>query len=164
MAIIPTQTYSALPVDELPLLDLLANMSRAVSGNKALSSWCDFNFGRQVSVFSGSDPDNPPKEPDYPLVELVSMDDNHGREIDRPERLVGLVCGIHDSEVEPQHYNGLTIQRGLLRLEEFYRLVLTAVAGADLLGGYIATVEAQREDENLFPFFLLGAEISIVKP
>ena len=58
----------------------------------------------------------------------------------------------------------MSFQQGLLRLEEFYLLVIQAVATADLLDGYISMVDAQREEENLFPFFLMGVEIMIVKP
>lgn len=164
MAIIPTNKYSSLPVDELPLLDLLAAMAHAIRESDDLAAWCLAGYGQQVTVFSGSDQDNPPEQANYPLIELFPGEDNSGREIERYERTIGMVCGLYDDEKEFVVYNGLNIQRGVLRLEEMFRLALAAVAGSELSGGYIAEARATRDPDALFPYFMIGAEIRVVKP
>lgn len=164
MATIPSAKYSVLDVDSLPLLDIMSAFAYAIKESDEINSWCSYHYGTGVAVFSGSDPDNPPASDSYPLVELFPMEDNAGRDIEQIERKIGLVCGIHDDSVETVAHNGLTMQTGVLRLEEFYRLVISAAAGADLSGGYVADVVAARSEESLFPYFLVGAEIRIVKP
>lgn len=164
MSVIPTTKNSVLPVDQFPLLDLLAAMAKAIRDDAALNAWCLEYYGQAVTVSCGSDSDNPPGASSYPLVELLPLRDNIGREIDRHERGIGMVCGLHDAELDEVVYSGMTMQQGVLRLEEFYRLVLAAGAGADLSDGYVASVDAMRDQETLFPYFLLGADITVVKP
>lgn len=164
MSFIPSQTVSALPVNELPLLDLVSDMGMAVKGDSELKGWCNFHYSKDVYAFCGSDPDDPPKEDSYPMVEFFPAGPNYGREIERHERVVGMVCGIHDPEKKPVPYKGMDFQRGVIRLDEFCRMILAAISKIDLQGGYIATVDPEYDPENLFPFFLLGAKITIVKP
>ena len=164
MAVIPTTRNSAVSVDTLPLLDLLVAMAEAIRDDNTLDCWCLTNYGRNVTIFSGSDPADPPGADSYPVVEVYPIEDNYGREIKRHERIIGLTCGICDEAVESVQYYALSMQQGVLHLEEFFRLVLSAAMGADLSGGYIATVKAVRSEENLFPYFLIGAELHIIQP
>lgn len=163
MAIIPSP-YSALVVDELPILDLLANMGNALKVNPELAAWALSNYGQPVTVFSGSDPDNPPGQESCPLVEIFPGEDNHGLGVSEYRRTIGMVCELYDPALATTTHNDFNIQQGILRLEEMYRLALAAVATADLLGGYIFEVRGERADDSLFPFYLVGAEITIIKP
>lgn len=164
MSIVQTQRYSALPVDELPIMDLVYNAAMAVKGDEALKLWSKHYYGRAVSLFSGSDQDNPPGEDSYPMIEVVPMDSNVGREIERHERIIGIAFGLHDPEKKPVFYKDMSVQQGVLRLEEFLSFILQAVSGADLLGGYVSEIVTARDMKTLFPFFLGGSEITIVKP
>jgi len=165
MAIIPTQQYSRLPVAELPLLDLTRNIGMALTGSGSLSTWAETFCGQAPHVFCGSDPDNPPAQDTYPLIEVFPLSDNAGRQIDQYDAYLGLVCGIYDDSLEPVVYKDFELQRGVLRLEEFFSRIKTVIASdADLGDGYIAEIIGQRDDNVLFPFFVIGAHIKIIKP
>ena len=98
------------------------------------------------------------------MVEVVPMDSNAGREIERHERIIGIAFGLHDTAKKPIVYKDMAVQQGVLRLEEFLNLILKAVSGADLLDGYVSEIISARDTKTLFPFFLGGSEITIVKP
>lgn len=164
MAIIPS-AISPLVFDEMPLVDLLTGIGNRLAEGGDMHDWCVANYGRPATVFAGTDPDNPPAPEAYPLIELFAVESNHGREIGRHERTIGLTLGVYNESLDPvSDANGFTLQQGIVDREELFRLVMTAMATTDMLGGYIAQVQSERSDDSFWPFYLLGAEILIVKP
>lgn len=157
-------TYQPLPVSDYQALNLLANIAVAINENLDLIEWAQTNYGRALKVFSGIDAKNPPHDDEYPMVELVPLDDQDSMNAKHHVRRIGLTLGIHDSEETLVGYNGLAIQRGIVRLEELCRWVFAAVSGADLEGGYIDSVVLHRDPEPDFPYFMAGMEIQINKP
>ncbi len=164
MASIPTQSYSPLQVTPLNLLDIISQMGMALKSNQTLNDWCRIFYSQGLHVFSGSDPENPPGRDKYPMVEIFPLADNGGLTIDHWETTIGLVCGIYDSELKLQPYQDFELQRGIVKLEELYGQILAVAGAVDLNGGYVAEISAHRDPDILFPFFIIGASIKIIKP
>jgi len=165
MSSIPTSRYSPLPIDEMPIMDLIKDGARAIKGDEAINNWSTAYYQQAVNITIGLDPEDIPKKEIYPLVDLYPIDGgNQGREAEDISRIMVMTCGLYDPETENMVYQDIQMQRGLARLDEFFRLAITALAGADLQGGYISELRPQFMEEILFPFFLHRCEIEIVKP
>ncbi len=163
MAIDPN-AIAPLLFDELPILDLVKAMGKAVAASD-LQAWSTVNYGQGVTVFCGTDPDDAPNQENYPLVEIFPLDSNHGREIARHERSVGVTMGLFDEELAPlEQAAGFTMQQAIIKREEMITKVMTVLATVDLQGGYIAQVEIVRSEEDLYPSYMAGANLLIVKP
>ena len=164
MANIPVKN-SALSVDQLPLKSLMINIGVALAGSREIETWSQTNYGKSLSVFCGTDIENPPDKTDCPFVEIWADTDNHGRAIETHVRSIGIGLCLHDNDkTMVEVAKGFDIVRGANNLEELWTLVLTAAAGADLLDGFVAHVLAQRDENCLFPFFVINAGFVIHKP
>lgn len=165
MAKILTQQYSAITTDSLPGQELAVDMARAIKASTTVGPWCKVHYGRAPKIVAGTDPEDLLKEDSYPLVDLWPVDfGDVGYGAEEHSCTIIMTSGLYDSSKEPLVYNGLDFLRGLKRSGDFCMMLLEAVSGIDLQGGYIKGARPRLVEEIMFPFFLTETEIQIVKP
>lgn len=143
------------------ILTLLHNIRDAVAEDSETKAWCQINYNRNHNVYLGVDVRKPPTETNYPLVHIFPIGKRAGYGLDAQEHMIGITCGIYDADTETTTEDNIIELQSIGKLEEFRKLVETAVAGADLITGTIEEISIEYETVEFFPFLLTTQEFKI---
>lgn len=151
------------------ILTLVRNIRDAIYDDVATLSWCQAEYGRRHQVFCGVDTRKLQTQADYPLVHVFPVRRISGNRFEEQRNVIGISVGLvnTDTSAEEAAVAGrpsLIEMQGISHLETFRQLVETAAAGADLLNGWIDSLEVEYGDPlECFPFFVaeMLAEVNI---
>jgi hypothetical protein len=133
-------------------MSLTENIVTAIATDTAIAAWCSSAYGRVQTVQLGVDLDRLPEQDSYPIVVVTPLSSREGRALDVESADYVVTCGIVD-DAGPVTVGRTVIFNQIADLDSFRRLVLTAIEGADMSGGYVAEVEAENDPVELFPIF-----------
>ena len=144
------------------IITLLENIRNAIADDTATKSWATTKYTRNHKVYVGIDVRNPPDETAYPLVNLYMVRRTVGYDPTRQVNVIGVVCGINETGSTTVAGKANIVQMtAITYLEEFRKLVETALAGATLLYGFIDQVEIEYEFIESYPFAFAFQEYTI---
>ena len=153
-----------------------AAICAALVADTALISWCDEQYYRTVTVFDGIDRMQLPQPEDqaasiagdYPFVAIDVTGKVQGQVVQDEEFTVSAFCALLDSngyeEVEDDDGNVYKRLPGIELRDEFRSLVLAAIVGASVDGGYVAEVETVNLPVEFAPEFAVDMTITIKRP
>jgi hypothetical protein len=144
-------------------MSLTGNITTAIATDTAIAAWCSSAYGRVQTVQLGVDLDRLPEQDLYPIVVVSPLSSREGRALDLESADYVVSCGIVD-DAGPVTSGRTVIFNQVADLEDFRRLVLTAIEGADLAGGYVAEVEVENDPVELFPIFSTNMIVKIHCP
>ncbi len=138
---------------------LLGNLATAISTNAALSAWCNTTYGHAHKVYVNLDHRNPPGDADCPFVVLYPISKSAGMGTSVKRHTFEVDCCIYDDTTRT---TGQVLEyNAIRRVEEFRKLIETAIASADTGDGLIETVEIEYSVVEAFPFAWAGMVIEI---
>lgn len=145
-------------------MSLTGNIVTAIAADTAIAAWCSSAYGREQTVQLGVDLDRLPEQYLYPIIIVAEISSKEGRILDLESARYIVTCGIADDSDPATSEERIITYDQVDDLETFRRLVLAAVEGADLEGGYVAEIETENDPVELFPIFSTNMIISIHCP
>ena len=142
-------------------MSLTGNIVTAIAADTAIAAWCSSAYGQEQTVQLGVDLDQLPEQGLYPIVVISPVTSTEGRALDVETAVYVVTCGIVDDSEAVSNTKNIIQFDQIIDLETFRRLVLTAIEGADLAGGYVAEVEVENDPVELFPIFSTNMSIRI---
>ena len=159
MSFVPAPTIAG---DDDFFLTLLHALRDGLAADTTLAAWCVTNAGQAHTVFVGIDVQNPPTVAMYPIVHLYPLREATGGE---PEHwVVGCLAGLYDA-AEAEVVSDLVRElRVVSNLPVFAKRVQAALAGAAPADLQLATMAAEYETIDHFPFQAAAMELTFVRP
>ncbi|WP_054031019.1 hypothetical protein [Desulfatitalea tepidiphila] len=138
---------------------LLGNLATAISTNAALTTWCNTTYGHAHKVFVNLDHRNPPGDSDCPFVTLYPISKSAGLGVSTKRHAFEVDCCIYDDTTRT---TGQVLEyNSIRRVEEFRKLIESAIMGIDTGNALIETVEIEYSVVEAFPFAWAGMVIEI---
>jgi hypothetical protein len=145
------------------LSNLTSNICSAMATDAATAAWCTTNYQQAQTVALGVDYDNLPPEEEYPIIMVQPISGTSGKNVERESAVYVLTCAIID-DANPTKTGRLKAYPQMADLDTFCSLALSAIEGADLLGGYIEMVETDNDPLEMFPVFSANLTVTISYP
>lgn len=145
----------------------------ALATNAALTAWGDQHFRREVTIFDGIDRMQLPDQGDdavnsvgdYPFVAIELPEKAQGRTAESEIITVSAFCALLDgSPYEDTDFGNAKRLPGVDKRDQFRTLVLAAIVGADIDGGYVQAVESVNLPVEYFPEFAVDMAVTIARP
>lgn len=146
------------------ILTLLHDIRDAVHDDAATQAWCTTNYNRNHKVYVGIDVRNPPGKDHYPIVHIFPLSKSIGYELENQDHIIGVTCGIYEPDMLSTGKTDAVEYEGIDHIEEFRKLIETAVAGTSMGELLINTLTIEYETIEFFPFFLATMEFKLTKP
>ena len=151
------------PFESIPVMDDLKALALALKESSEIEAWCQLNYGRSLRVCVGRDGRVATKVEAYPMVELVPVFGTSGGGVEEIMSSFGMICGVHDDQLEPLVVEGLEILQGLVRISELYTLAQAVLSAVDWGDGYLDEGAVDFSDDAIYPFFLAGVSVRITQ-
>jgi hypothetical protein len=143
------------------VITLLHNLRDAVADDTATKAWCQTNYSRDHKVYVGIDDRKPPADAEYPLVHLFPLTKTAGYELASQDHGIGATCGVHNETTTATGKANAIELTGIIHIEEFRKLVETAIISAADWPVRVASINIEYETVEFFPFFLAAMEIKL---
>lgn len=140
---------------------LLETLTDAIANDEATKTWCKVTYGRNHKVYVNVDVQDQPGENDCPYTAIYPTDKLAGHYTEMKTHGFDVICIIHDNESETLVEANIIQYKGVNRVEDFRKLVETAIAGANIGNLIIERIDIKYDTINLFPFMMAGMNISI---
>ena len=141
----------------------------ALVDDSALRTWCNTNYSRKQTVYSGLDRRMPPGEPNTPYVSVSGLTEQSGYNMRANTFLLDIRCVINDTSITTAtDTNGVVHKKydGMQNVEDMRKLTETAIVNIldtddDLSGSLIGEVEIGYKTIGYFPFFYSNSVFAI---
>lgn len=115
-----------------------------------IEAWSQAAFSKSVTVLLGSDPQDPPKEADYPILEIVGISFRRATAGRTKTWILEVACGVvYDEIVESGNTKTYS---GLLLAAELRELAEAAIGKKAGLGR--VSVDTESFSADFFPMFV----------
>lgn len=135
-------------------IDFINLIITALRDDEVLQSWCQSEFGKALTVFSGIDDRNPPREEDYPLVALVGVESKRGLFRAKGEWVASLSVGVVNEAVS--RVDNLVTYPGQAQVE-----VLREMAEEAIFRLRPGDGESESAGVSFYPIFVSYTDIII---
>lgn len=132
---------------------LLESLRNAIADDASTKSWTTAKYARNHKVYVGIDLRNPPGDTDYPIVNLYMIRRQVGWQLENQINTFGVVCGIYETGTTTVAGKANIVQMTSIEyIEEFRKLVETAIYGVIPAGSFLDQVEIEYEFIESYPF------------
>ena len=134
--------------------ELLVELQNCIAQDDALVAWCKDTYGKPPSVWIAMDDEDAPSQDDYPVVEIVALEESSGETKSEKQFTVYLGIGVVQKEItESTLANGAKIKthKGMLEAEQMRELVRDAVFKAKIMS---VDNEGESATRSFFPLFV----------
>lgn len=131
----------------------------ALAADADIETYCQAQFSKSVTVYLGSDPDDPPPAVDYPLVVIYAVPRAARGQVSREiSREIVLGAGVYNDTIDRATPKQVTYE-GFPQAERLRELAETCVLAA-LLGTKV-DVGSETFTSVIFPIFRSDTRIEI---
>jgi hypothetical protein len=149
----------------MDITSLVNVIAAAVASDPEIKTWCDVTYGQTHKVYKNADRRNPPGEDDCPFVILFPTGKTAGERRSRKNHRIEVDVCIHDDSTSfSDDIAGLISYAGVDRIEEFRKLVETAVETADTERCTVDDVDIEYNTVENFPFLWAGTVFNFGEP
>jgi len=132
------------------IITLLHNLRDTIHDDSDTQNWCQSNYGRVHTVHVGIDTDKPPAQDQYPIVHIFPVRKTMGYDQDEQGHVVNITCGVYNADTLDTGKENAVELKGISHVEEFRKLVETAVVGMNISGIFLDMVDVTYETVRIF--------------
>jgi len=144
---------------------LVTSMAQSIAQDSAILAWANTHYGQDHYVFVNFDTQNPPGEGYCPCVYIKPHRKRVGQRVDTKVHEVIIICCIYDdASREYPGISNIVEFMGVSRLDDFYELVRTCIAGIEIGDATFSVVEPEYETIDQFPFMYCGTMVTLLEP
>lgn len=148
---------------------LIQIIEDALVDDTSLRTWCNTNYSRKQTVYSGLDKRYPPGEANTPYASVSTIEESAGYGLPENAFGIGIVCAISDDTLTTtEDTSGVTYKkyRGMENAESMRKLVETATlnvidSNSDLSGALVDMINISYRTFGYFPFFYSNTMFTI---
>ena len=135
------------------LIDSLVN---SIATDTALTAWCNSTYNKAHTVFVSFDERVLPGESDCPFVVVYPVQKQVGQSRGVKSHHVEIDCCIFDESLRTFTPGNITGYAGVQRIEQFRKLVETAVTSTSLTNCLFDGLDVEYDVISQFPFHQCG--------
>ena len=143
---------------------ILEAFKDALSQNAAILAWSQAAYGRAHKVYVGIDSRNPPAEADCPCIRFEPVFCQYGRGVTQKISNFAMWAELYDEEFVQDPETNAVQYLGVQRMMDLLDLAVAALAAVDTGNALLQDIAAEFETVENFPFFIVGAPLTLVEP
>lgn len=111
--------------------ELIELIRDTLANNTDISSWCQTQFSKIPTIYTGVDEDSPPPASEYPVIAITDVAEFYGETQNKKSWDINIGCGVNQEEIIINESAGTKTYSGFIQAEQLRKLVENALAKAN---------------------------------
>jgi hypothetical protein len=111
--------------------ELLEYIRDVLAADAAIAAWCQTNFSKKPTIYTGIDENKPPPESEYPVIAVVEIKQLYGETHNKKSWDIIIGCGVVQEEIVVDEIAKTKTFSGFIQAEQLRNLVQEALAKAN---------------------------------